>query len=112
MMKTKKWFAGSVAAVLTAVSAMTCTAGAADFQKGDVDKDGLLTFWDAMLTFEDYCGQRVGNLSKLTDEQKALADMDEDGSITFEDCNAILEVAFEEYDLRACVHRRFKRVAA
>ncbi len=99
MMKTKKWFAGGIAAVLTAVSAMTCTAGAADFQKGDVDKDGLLTFWDAMLTFEDYCGQRVGNLSKLTDEQKALADMDEDGSITFEDCNAILEVAFEEYDL-------------
>lgn len=70
MMKTKKWFAGGIAAVLTAVSAMTCTAGAADFQKGDVDKDGLLTFWDAMLALDELCEQRVGNPSILTDEQK------------------------------------------
>ena len=99
MRKTKKWFAGSIAAVLTAVSAMTCTAGATDFQKGDVDKDGIISPVDAMMVLQEYVEIGPENASTLTDEQKELADWNGDGVITLEDATGILEAAGSPYDL-------------
>lgn len=99
MMKTKKWFAGGIAVVLAAVSAMTCTAGAADFQKGDVDKDGIVSPVDAKMVLQECVEIELGNASTLTDEQKALADWNGDGVITQEDAIGILEAAGSPYDL-------------
>lgn len=80
-------FKKAVAVLLAASSVATyaITASASDFEKGDVNRDGSVNAYDALISLRSSVG-----LTELDDEQFVLADFDEDGMITASDSLGIL----------------------
>ena len=80
-------FKRAVAILLAASSVATyaITASANDFEKGDVNRDGSVNAYDALLSLRYSVG-----LDELDDEQVTLADFDNDGIITASDSLGIL----------------------
>ncbi len=91
-------FKKAVAVLLAASSVATyaITASASDFEKGDVNRDGSVNAYDALLALR--YSVRIG---ELDNEQLELADFDQDGIVTANDSLGILRHSIgldKEYD--------------
>ena len=83
MNKLKKAMAAFLA--LSSVAAYAVSASADDFRTGDIDRNGSIDVYDALLVL-----QNSVSLVDLDDEQLALADIDSDGEVTAIDSLEIL----------------------
>ena len=86
----------SVLLAASSVAAYAITASASDFEKGDVNRDGSVNAYDALLALRYSVG-----IGELDNEQLELADFDQDGIVTASDSLGILRYSIgldKEYD--------------
>ena len=80
-------------AVTTTTTPVSTTAPVkpADYDLGDVNRDGAINSKDATDILKAYAAYSTGNVPKLTESQKLAADVNGDGAINSKDASVVLK---------------------